>query len=230
MRELVLVADVHSYSQEHLAALARRAADTDHLEEVTAEEMGFAMGRLVPGGRAARSLADHKQPVTLDISDSDDFGEGPLLGRVARLRRARSAVSREGGGLRLHLDDGYSSSTASSFDAGSPCAAPAPAPQHKQQPPQPPPQQQAEPAPGGNGKKHRHKHRPKTAKPNRVAPSSDAPPRRGASAGPKASDNPLSGSGSGSGDSQDPLEPWSVRGIEPMNALLAWDQGEHDSM
>lgn len=74
MRELVLVADVHSYSQEQLAALARRAADTDHLEEVTAEEMGLASGRAAAGGRAARSLNDHKQPVTLDISDSDDFG------------------------------------------------------------------------------------------------------------------------------------------------------------
>ena len=70
LRELVLVAEEPLPNPQQLAALARRAADTDNLEEVTAEELGLT----VPGGHRAHK--DRKQSITLEPSDSDDFGGG----------------------------------------------------------------------------------------------------------------------------------------------------------
>lgn len=58
---------------------------------------------------------------------------------------------------------------------------------------------------------------------SRVAPTTDITSRRGASASTMiTAPSPES--------PPDPLEPWSTRNIANMNAILAWDQSDHDSL
>ncbi len=56
----------------------------------------------------------------------------------------------------------------------------------------------------------------------RVAPTPTVQQRRGTSALNLAETKE-------STDSPDPLEPWSIRGITNMNAILAWDQSDQES-
>ncbi|XP_046670351.1 uncharacterized protein LOC124360628 isoform X2 [Homalodisca vitripennis] len=211
--ELFLSSEQETLDVAHLTALAEAAVAASITEPK--QEMP------VPDPVLLAAKANLEQISNLEPSDSDGLGDGPLLGRGSRVKRARSAHQR----VALQSSDkqqlfrrnngGDSSSNTSSLDyelstpasllrltsppTGKPIKAPRPKEVTKARP------------------------RPKTARVNRVAPACDVPNRRGASATSAVSPPPPQ-------SPPDPLEPWSTRGITNMNTILAWPQSDHDSL
>lgn len=70
--------------------------------------------------------------------------------------------------------------------------------------------------------KTQKKKRPKTSKANRIAPTVDVQPRNCHTASTVHSDSDVQ-------SSPDPFEPWSMKGIENMNKILAWEN-DQDSL
>ncbi|RZF37453.1 hypothetical protein LSTR_LSTR011367 [Laodelphax striatellus] len=227
-RDLVLTAETVT-SDSELLALAEAAAKAVIIEaEAQAAEQKAALLRQI-------SL---EQNAVLQPSDSDGLGEGPLLGRGSQVRRVKSAHKRAQSANTLSSDrqrlfkssrhgaNSSSSSTNSEWGGRSSPVILRPRDLLTSPPPrqQPPPYSDLTDESTECAVTTKARPRPKTAKANRVAPSADVPSRRGQSA-TTASDQPKKPE-----SPPDPLEPWSTRGIANMNALLAWDQSDHDSL
>ncbi|XP_039287858.1 uncharacterized protein LOC111044938 [Nilaparvata lugens] len=228
-RDLVLTAETKA-SDSELNALAEAAAKAVIIEaEAQAAEQRAALLRQI-------SL---EQNAVLQPSDSDGLGEGPLLGRGSQVRRVKSAHKRAQSANTLSSDrqrlfkssryGSSSSSSSSEWGRSSPVIL-RPRDLLNSPPPPPPPYSDLDESvecantTTTTTTTTKARPRPKTAKANRVAPSADVPSRRGQSA-TTASDQPKKPE-----SPPDPLEPWSTRGIANMNALLAWDQSDHDSL
>ncbi|CAG2054414.1 unnamed protein product [Timema podura] len=92
LRQLVLLSDLPNMS-EQLAALAVAATKYEDLGEVSPREQHrYCCMSLSEETRLELRNAE----MVLQPSDSDGFGEGPLLGRGSRIRRARSARQSRG--------------------------------------------------------------------------------------------------------------------------------------
>ncbi|XP_014251524.1 transient receptor potential cation channel subfamily V member 5 isoform X2 [Cimex lectularius] len=149
-----------------------------------------------------------EQSAALLASDSDVLAEEPPLGHGSRARKVKSAQQRqraENGGSDTMIGWIYRNgdTSASSFED--------PPPPYTSLPSAPP------------LLKRKSTKRPKTAKPNRVAPAPEMPLRPGSSA--------VLGSVEKKPESPpDPLEPWSTREIANMNTILAWQPSDMDSM
>ncbi|KAI4461974.1 transient receptor potential ion channel protein [Holotrichia oblita] len=98
LRELVLCSRSICES-EKLETLAAKAANISNADEITLKPNASvkSVAGIFAGTDAFVKKVEQtikKKYSTLDPSDSDGFGEGPLLGRVSRTRRAKSANSR----------------------------------------------------------------------------------------------------------------------------------------
>lgn len=103
LRELVISSTMENYPQEILQSLAIQAANIDTVETVDKPSSTpavqncindmFLLGATVAAKNKFEEVRK-KQFSTLDPSDSDGFGEAPLLGKISRQRRARSANAR----------------------------------------------------------------------------------------------------------------------------------------
>nr|XP_018913838.1 PREDICTED: transient receptor potential cation channel subfamily V member 6 [Bemisia tabaci] len=220
-RQLVIEAENPHIDESELAALANAAA----MSVVAPDDIPTPVVTPEPVSALPRLPSLHLEP-----SDSDGLGDGPLLGRGSRVRRVRSAhlkqqkaSSTNGNGysdrqrLFSSKNEDSSSNTSLDFDLTNP-----PSQLRLTPPPRPVTAEIVAVNPkkyiGGNSQERL---RPKTAKVNRVAPTPDVPVRRGISANgiPESLPSP-----------PDPLEPWSTRNIVNMNAILAWQQSDQDSL
>ncbi|KAK9499090.1 hypothetical protein O3M35_003602 [Rhynocoris fuscipes] len=202
MRDLVLSAEIDA-AEEELSSLAEAAAQSV-LNAPTNETSDKAEKSVVKQFSLEQSA--------LLLSDSDILAEEPPLGQGSRARKVKSAQQRQ------RAENGVSeckmnllswmyasgNTSASSVDNDPP-------PPYTPLPTAPP------------VIKRKSLKRPKTAKPNRVAPEPDVPPRPGSSAIP-------AGEPKRQGSPPDPLEPWSTKDIANMNAILAWQPSDQDSM
>ncbi|XP_063218007.1 transient receptor potential cation channel subfamily V member 4 isoform X2 [Bacillus rossius redtenbacheri] len=211
LRQLVLLSEL-PHMEQQLAALAGLAAQADSLEAVSPREQHrYCCLSLSEETRLQLAKAD----ALLQPSDSDAFGDGPLLGRGSRSRRARA--SRRGGDpdrdalLFCHHKE-LSSSSSSDSGLANPGFAPSPPARAELQPEKTrsqPPHERSDKQPSA-----RDKPRPKTARINRVGPSGEVPLRRGTSAAAVPSVRPPP-------SPPDPLDAWSTRPIANMNTLLS---------
>ncbi|XP_073979790.1 transient receptor potential cation channel subfamily V iav isoform X3 [Rhodnius prolixus] len=201
-RDLVLSAEIDA-GKDELSSLAEAAvlSVTTKSNEIESSE------------KIIDKQLSIEQSAVLGMSDSDICAEEPPLGQGSRARKVKSAQQRQRAENGSTIDTKINllswmyksgNSSASSADNDPP-------PPYTPLPTAPP------------IIKRKSMKRPKTAKPNRVAPEPEVPPRPGSSAVPaseiKRQNSP-----------PDPLEPWSTREITNMNAILAWQPSDQDSM
>ncbi|KAJ4439647.1 hypothetical protein ANN_07775 [Periplaneta americana] len=264
LRQLVIASELPHVAESELVSLATAAADVDGLEEVSPREQH----QYCCLSLSQEALDERRRQVTaLDPSDSDGLGDGPLLGRGSRIRRARSArlrsansggrtsVSQDQQHLFQHLDDGSSSTSSDSGlvnpafiqDQSRPLTTTGilrnilptengnPFSQRRGSTTKSDiPDSEKEKKKEAVGQKHssiRSRPRPKTARTNRVAPSSVASVRRSGSAATVPSiQQEINGNVEPPESPPDPLDAWSTRNITNMNALLEWGNDEEESL
>ncbi|CAH1154093.1 unnamed protein product [Phaedon cochleariae] len=250
LKELVLCSSDETADPEKLKFLAQSAANLAKLEEAEKSQGQVTKSVKVLAGiftgtetfvkKVEGNL--RKKYSALDPSDSEGFGEQPLLGKISRSRRAKSAHIRNSSArskmsdkrkLFLESDSSLTDVNGAGIDNDN--------------------FQSAVDVIGvqeedssitisetitikgfGNGEdtqepnskpetksvKQKRKKRPRTARcNNRVAPITDG--RQCWSA-----KDQLDSEGS---ESPDPLEPWSTKNIVNMNKILAWDNNSQDS-
>ncbi|PSN51083.1 hypothetical protein C0J52_01503, partial [Blattella germanica] len=251
-RQLVLASDLPHVTNADLANLAKAAANMEETEVVSPREQHQYC--------CLSLSHDTRQAAMLDPSDSDGLGDGPLLGHGSRIRRARSARIRNASSgkasanqdkqlLFHHYDDSSNSSSdggvvnpayvrhqtrpvtvSAAFRADSGTSAKyqrssvpstAPADIHKDRMKEVKEEKQSAVRP---------RPRPKTAKANRVAPSSHVPARRGGSAISAPTMTREKSIEERPESPPDPLDAWSTRNITNMNALLEWEKDEEESL
>nr|QEQ91636.1 inactive [Periplaneta americana] len=264
LRQLVIASELPHVAESELVSLATAAADVDGLEEVSPREQH----QYCCLSLSQEALDERRRQATaLDPSDSDGLGDGPLLGRGSRIRRARSArlrsansggrtsVSQDQQHLFQHLDDGSSSTSSDSGlvnpafiqDQSRPLTTTGilrnilptengnPFSQRRGSTTKSDiPDSEKEKKKEAVGQKHsiiRSRPRPKTARTNRVAPSSVASVRRSGSAATVPSiQQEINGNVEPPESPPDPLDAWSTRNITNMNALLEWGNDEEESL
>ncbi|PNF32727.1 hypothetical protein B7P43_G11586 [Cryptotermes secundus] len=259
LRQLVLASELPHIPESELVRIATAATDMDGVEEVSLREQH----QYCCLSLSQEALDERRQKITsIEPSDSDGLGEGPLLGHGSRIRRARSArlrsansgntsASQDQKHLFHHFDD-VSSCTSSDSGLVNPTFA------HDLS------RNMRAAESFGNmqctesgdkikkqrdsvmktntsdvqrdkkievlAQKHssvRTRQRAKTARTNRVAPSSiDSIRRTGSAATVPSIHQEMNGNVNPPPSPPDPLDAWSTRNIANMNALLELGKDE----